>query len=112
MGGQVQEAFEFMITYHLYDITKSDKKFDASFEIHLPNYDESFVFVNPLGKENDYLTFAHEFGHYCNDYISEAGITNIDVAEVFSQGMEYLSLFYVDGSKRLKTYKMVFLCAK
>lgn len=107
MGGQVEEAFEFMTTYHLYDITMSDKKFEASFEVHLIDYDESFVFVNPVGTEQDYLTFAHEFGHFCNDYIAEDGITSIDVAEVFSQGMEYLSLFYVDGPKRLRTQQMV-----
>ena len=107
MGGEVKEAFDFMTTYHLYDITKSDKKFDASFEVYLIDYDESFVFVNPGGTEQDYLTFSHEFGHFCNDYISEVGITSIDVAEVFSQGMEYLSLFYVDSPKRLRTQQMV-----
>lgn len=107
MGGQVQEAFEFMTTYHLYDITKSDKKFNSSFEVYLITYEEPFVFVNPNGSEQDYLTFSHEFGHFCNDYISEVGITSVDVAEVFSQGMEYLSLFYVDGPKRLQTLQMV-----
>ena len=107
MGGQVQEAFEFMTTYHLYDITKSDKKFNSSFEVYLITYEEPYVFLNPTGTEQDYLTFAHEFGHFCNDYISEVGITSVDVAEVFSQGMEYLSLFYVDESDRLVTYQMV-----
>lgn len=107
MGGKVQEAFDFMTTYHLYDITKSDKKFQSSFEVYLITYDEPFLFVNPAGTEQDYLTFSHEFGHFCNDYISEAGITSVDVAEVFSQGMEYLSLFYADAPKRLQTQQMM-----
>ena len=107
MGGRVQEAFEFMTTYHLYDITQSDNKFNSSFEVYLITYEEPYVFVNPTGTEQDYLTFSHEFGHFCNDYISEVGITTVDVAEVFSQGMEYLSLFYVDGPERLQTQQMV-----
>lgn len=107
MGGQVEEAFEFMTTYHLYDITKSANKFNSSFEVYLISYGEPYVFVNPSGSEQDYLTFAHEFGHFCNDYISEVGITSVDVAEVFSQGMEYLSLFYVQDTARLETLQMV-----
>ena len=107
MGGQVQEAFEFMTTYHLYDITQSDNKFNSSFEVFLITYEEPYVFVNPAGSEQDFLTFAHEFGHFCNDYISAVGITSVDVAEVFSQGSEYLSLFYADGPKRLETLQMV-----
>ncbi len=107
MDGTVLEAFELMSEYHLYDITLSDNKFQASFETYLYSYEEPYIFINPNGNDRDYLTFAHEFGHFCNDYASWGSGVSIDVAEIFSQGMEYLSLTYADGGKRLTTIKMV-----
>ena len=55
----------------------------------------------------DRLTFTHEFGHFCNDYASYGSVAGIDVAEVFSQGMEYLSLCYGEDSKAMKKLKML-----
>ena len=107
LGGTVWESFELLRDCGLYDITYSENKYDASFEVFLSSYGEPFIFLNPTGSEYDNLTFAHEFGHFCNDYATYGGIASIDVAEVFSQGMEYLSLFYVDGNDSLAKYKMV-----
>ncbi len=107
MDGVVLEAFELMSEYELYDITISENKFQASFEVYLYDYDEPYIFINPDGSDYDYLTFAHEFGHFCNDYASWGSGVSIDVAEIFSQGMEYLSLSYVDDGEKLATLKMV-----
>jgi oligoendopeptidase F len=52
------------------------------------------------------LTFAHEFGHFCNDYASQGTMVGMDVAEVFSQSMEYLSLSYSENGKSLEKMKM------
>jgi oligoendopeptidase F len=52
------------------------------------------------------LTFAHEFGHFCNDYASQGSAVGMDVAEVFSQSMEYLSLSYGQAGEALKKGKM------
>lgn len=105
MGGVVEEAFSFMEKNDLYDITYSENKYDASFEVYLLNYSQPYVFLNPTGSMNDRLTFVHEFGHFCNDYASYGSVVGIDVAEVFSQGMEYLSLCYVDDPQ-LEQLKM------
>ncbi len=94
MGGEILNAFSVMETRNLYDITFSSKKYDISFEIYLMNYQVPYVFLNPAGTIDDHLTFAHEFGHFCNDYLSFGSVADIDVAEIFSQGMEYLSLCY------------------
>ena len=106
MGGTIQEAFDLMETAGLYDISYSDKKYNASFEIYLSNYGEPYVFVNPDGTVADKLTFVHEFGHFCNDYASWGTQVGIDVAEFFSQGLEYLSLCYV-GTEELAVMKMI-----
>ena len=64
------------------------------------------MFVNPTMTHNDKLTFAHEFGHFCNDYASGGSVAGIDVAEIFSQGMEYLSLCYVEHDPDLTQLKL------
>lgn len=107
MGGTIKEAFRVMDTAQLYDITYSNKKYDASFEVFLTDYGQPYVFVNPMGVKWDKLTFAHEFGHFCNDYASYGMKSGVDVAEVFSQGLEYLSLCYGDGAGELEQAKML-----
>ncbi len=105
MGGLVQEAFLDMEKADLYDLSYSPNKFSGSFEIYIANYYSPFVFVNPTNTIRDKLTFAHEFGHFCADYASMGSVAGVDVAEVFSQGMEYLSLQYVTDTK-LEKLKM------
>lgn len=107
MGGTIQSAFAQMTSAGLYDITYSEKKYDVSFEVYLPNYYAPYVFVNPMGTVRDQLTFTHEFGHFCNDYASYGMKPGIDVAEVFSQGLEYLSLCYTENAIALEQLKML-----
>ncbi len=104
MGGVVQEAFEAMEAGNLYDITYSPYKADTSFEIFVSDYMTPYIFLNPSNTSLDQLTFAHEFGHFCADYASSGSAASVDVAEIFSQGMEYLSLSYLPnaGLKKLK----------
>ena len=99
IGGIVEEAFGWMEEAGLYDITYSEKKYNASFELFLSDYYVPFVFMNPEGTSYDKLTFSHEFGHFCNDFASYGTMVGIDVAEIFSQAMEYLGLIYGDGEK-------------
>lgn len=106
MGGTVYQAFRDMKKGNLYDITYSENKYAASFEIYLSTYNVPYVFVCPTGGEYDKLTLAHEFGHFCCDYASYGFDQGIDVAEIFSQGMEYLSLCYTDDVGHMEKYKM------
>ena len=107
MGGIIAEAFAGMDMNELYDIGYSENKYDASFEIYITGYYTPYIFINPTQTEYDKLTFAHEFGHFCCDYASYGSAAGVDVAEVFSQGMEYLSLCYVEDADNLEVAKMV-----
>ena len=107
MGGVIAEAFRQMERYELYDIAPGNNKFDASYEIYLRNYSTPYIFVNPTGTEYDKLTFAHEFGHFCADYASAGSGAGVDVAEFFSQGMEYLSLFYAQEDGALEQLRLL-----
>lgn len=106
MGGLIGEAFDRLEAGRLYDIAYSENKYNASFEVYLPSYYQPFVFVNPTGTVYDCLTLAHEFGHFCSDYHSYGSAAGVDVAEIFSQGMEYLSLCYAEGGEALASLKM------
>ena len=106
MGGVAKNAFNLLEMAGLYDITYSEKKYPASFEVYLLSYYAPFIFVNPMGNQTDKMSFTHEFGHFCNDYAVGGSVVGIDVAEVFSQGLEYLSLSYCKDTKALTKMKM------
>ena len=106
MGGTVQQAYEDMLQYELYDIAYGEHKFAASFEVFINSYYTPYIFMNPTLTERDKLTLAHEFGHFCADYAAGGSAAGVDVAEVFSQGMEYLSLLYAQPSQDLLKMKM------
>ena len=107
MGGTMRYAYESMINHKLYDIDYNENKYDASFEVYISGYHSPYIFMNPTLSEYDKLTFTHEFGHFCADYANNGSAAGIDVAEVFSQGMEYLSLCYVADPGDLEIVKLV-----
>ena len=100
MGGVTADAFALMDQAELCDISASPNKSGISFEGYLTDYYEPYVMVSGTGTRYDCLTFAHEFGHFVNDYASAGSGVGIDVLEFFSQGMEYLSLCHTgaDGA--------------
>ena len=106
MDGTVAEAFDVMTSAGLYDIAPGENKYPASFEVYLWDYYSPYVFLNPEGTNYDALSFAHEFGHFCNDYASDGSALNTDCAEVLSQGMEYLSLCYTRETEGITRMKM------
>ena len=106
MGGTIWEAFELLETAGLYDIAYGENKYNSSFEVYLTSYWEPFIFMNSTLTRYDCLTLAHEFGHFCNDYACYGSYGGVDVTEVFSQGMEYLSLCYNENTEDLTRLKM------
>ena len=97
IGGDCADAFDFMSRYGLYDIEPSVYKADTSFEVYLPSYEAPYIFLNPKSTTADLMTFAHEFGHFTDAYVNLGASETIDVAEIFSQALEFLSLSHMDG---------------
>jgi len=106
MGGVVQEAFDLLAEGELYDISYSEHKYNASFEVWLPSYGEPYLFMSPTGGQVDKLTFVHELGHFAADYVCSSSAAGMDVAEVHSQGLEYLSLCCMEPDPALVRYKL------
>lgn len=98
IGGQVKEAFDFMSRYGLYDVSVSTKKVAMSFQSYLSDYEAPFLFLNPYGDTEDILTLSHEFGHYVDAYVNYDAYETIDVSEIFSQAMEYLTLSRLESA--------------
>lgn len=106
MGGSVEEAFMLLNCGKLYDISSGQYKSNISFETYLDSYYEPFIFINSTGTVYDQLTLAHEFGHFAHDFVCWGSYAGTDVAEVLSQGMEYLSLCYGTDTQELEKLKM------
>lgn len=95
-GGEIAETYDYMEQYDLYDITESTSKMPGSYMTYLWAYETPFMYVSPTGKIADFLTAAHEFGHFVDGYVNCNGTSSIDCNEIFSQGLEYLSLSRAD----------------
>lgn len=108
MGGKLSKAYDVMNEKGLCDLEPSTNKYTGSFEIYLSSFEVPFLFMNPSGNQGDYLTYAHEFGHFAKDYYCHGAQVTTDVSEIFSQGMEYLSLCYArDGSVDLAALRQL-----
>ena len=92
LGGEILQAYRFMRRNELSDLAMSESKANMSYTDYLSDYDAPFLFVDPYGDRTDIITVTHEFGHYAEKYISYGAYRSIDLDEVFSQTMQFLSL--------------------
>lgn len=94
------ESFDYMETYGLYDLERSDKKMSAGFTTFLSADKEPFLFNQPDGSFYDMMSLVHEFGHFnafCENVEKASTESNLDLAEIHSQGLEFLyTHFYSD----------------
>lgn len=98
-GDEFAESYDFMERYGLFDVTDSSSKMPGSYVTYLWEYEAPFMYVSPTGKIDDFLTTSHEFGHFVDGYVNCNGTSSIDCNEIFSQGLEYLSLSRADLSR-------------
>lgn len=95
------EAYHYLREHHTYDIEEGEWKADAGFTVPLAEYGSAFIFNAPGGSIDDVRTVIHEFGHYNATFHDTTpaivSMTNIDVAEIQSQGLEMLTAQHADG---------------
>lgn len=94
------EVYQYMVDYHLYDVDYDPNKMNVGYTTTLYEYKEPFIFNAPDYTYYDLETMIHEFGHYNEAFHAGATLvtdmTNMDVAEIHSQGLELLYLEYAD----------------
>ena len=109
LGGYVLEAYDFMMKYDLCDLSKSYTKTSMSFMTYFDSYEAPFLLISANGNSSDVLTAVHEFGHYSDGYVTFNAEETIDLAEVYSQALEYLSIDMLDEVLSKKTVKNILL---
>jgi len=92
LGGEIEEAFDFMCEYELYDVGRRAEKADMGYTVYLDAYDAPYLFLQTGEAASDVMELAHEFGHFTDGYINYNAYETLELAEFFSQGMEYLMI--------------------
>ena len=106
MDAELFDIYSYMLQFNLYDIApKNENRFDGSFCTYLDGYEAPFVFLSTNGSCDDYMTLAHEFGHFVDSYINFDSGTSIDLLEVSSQALEYLTLTEIRDDLTEEEYK-------
>lgn len=97
---ELAEVWNGMIEYGLYDYEAAPNKTDGiGFTTRLYSYDASYCYGYWEGNGRSAFTAIHEFGHYYDNWLhmEEDVVQNLDVAEIYSQGLELLSFPYLSG---------------
>ena len=100
MSPEINEAAEYLLSHELYDISDSERKLSIGYTAYLYSYEVPYIFNCPYGTFDDYTDLFHEFGHWLSGYYhgSDAlyGVTDYDLSELQSQGMEVMFLQFYD----------------
>ena len=76
------------------------QKLSTGYTTYLYSFDAPFIFNCPDGSYTDYTDMFHEFGHWAAGYYHGSdplyGVTDYDLSELQSQGMEVMFLQFYD----------------
>lgn len=97
--------YGYMLGNELYDVSEyNDNRFGGSFTTYITGNSSPYLFVTTEGTVIDYSTLAHEFGHFVDGYVNYGGTSSLELAEVCSQGLEFLALSRLDEKLGQTTY--------
>lgn len=103
------DIYSYMLQHKLYDISPSSTtRYDGSFCTYLYDYEAPYMFITASGCYRDYSTVAHEFGHFADSYLNNGSSTSLDLAEVSSQGLEYICLPLLADKMSDSDYKALY----
>ncbi len=97
---ELYTAFRYMVDYRLYDIEHDSDKANTGYTTLLYYVNEPYIFNSAYDEFYDYTDMFHEFGHFPNAFYTQSdllfGISDNDLSELQSQGMELLFTHYYD----------------
>ena len=94
---ELQEAYDYMLKYQLYDIESRENKISGGFTIYFDEWAEPYIVLNYAEPYETALTMIHEFGHYYSYYAIGNNEGGLDLDETYSQGLELLAMQYYDN---------------
>ena len=97
MRGYLTDAFDYMNDYDLYYASRNKNGNTGAFTTYLSGFEIPYMFQYRGDTINDITTFVHEFGHFTSYYLSGSfGGSDLDIAEVQSQGLEMMFVNYYE----------------
>lgn len=117
LSEETDEFFSFMLEKDLMDVLSRDGKRMGGYCTIIPDYKAPFIYANFNGSLEDIDVLTHEAGHGFQMYMSkdfdiiEYLIPTLDLCEVHSMGMEFLTWPYMDNffKEDVKKYKYTHL---
>lgn len=101
---KLQEAYDYMLQYELYDIETRASKISGGFTTYFDEWAQPYIVINYVAPYETTLTMIHEFGHYYSYYEIGDSEGGLDLDETYSQTLELLAMPYYDGIFRDTQY--------
>lgn len=99
LNPRIGRAWNDMIRYDLYDFeSRPAKQNGIGFTTTISEYDAPFCYVFWENDLRSGTTVFHEFGHFFDGWLHyyDDAFLNLDIAETYSQGLEFLVQHYYD----------------
>jgi hypothetical protein len=95
---ELEESFNYMRNAGLHKVGDEGTSEQVSYTVSVPSYHSAMIFQFPYQPSAQVSTLIHEFGHF-NTAVRQDGWnffngSNVDIAEIHSQGMEVLFMPY------------------
>lgn len=102
------DLFERMMKRSLYDVRPgTPNRYDGAFTVYLDECGAPFIFMSARGGPSDLFTLSHEFGHFARLSATAGKEISLDLAEVYSEGLEFLTLAMLEDDLFDGDYKYV-----
>lgn len=109
ISDDLSEAYAYMLNCGLYDIdAEKSNRMNGAFTTYLYDLSSPYIFATLEGDSSDYMTVAHEFGHFYDAYVNFNSDASLDLLEVSSTGLELLVLSSIGDSLSESDYKYLF----
>ena len=100
VSGELYTAFRYMVDYRLFDISHDPRKANTGYTTIFYYLNEPYIFNAAYDEFYDYTDMFHEFGHFVNYFYTMSdlffGLSDNDLSELQSQGMELMFTHYYD----------------
>lgn len=107
-NADLKDAYSYMLQHGLYDVAQEKPgRFSGSFTTYIDSNNSPFLFITAEGDLTDYLTMAHEFGHFLDGYINYGLSSSLDLSEVSSQALELLTVDMLKGDVSDDIHRML-----
>lgn len=98
ISSELLDSYHYLLDNKLFTLGQSPNNEDVSYTINVPEHHSALIFIKDRGDYDNLSTLIHEFGHF-NTAVRTTGDSffshsNIDLAEIHSQGLELLFLPY------------------